>query len=117
MTITTATTLTQQAQSFATNHGVACIDFVWTSTDGFDSFTVYAATPEAGTLTTKVPSFDYNSDIDDTLIRELLMTVIDDTKWNADNITELGGTLSISATEAPLFEGDITSVSNTSIQY
>ena len=117
MTATTSTTLTTQAQAFAADYTVACIDFLWTSADGFNSFTVYASTPEAGVLTTKVPSFDYNNSTDDTRIRELLMTVVDDTQWDANNITEIGGTISISTDEAPLFEGEITSVSNTTIQY
>jgi hypothetical protein len=117
MTNTTATTLTLQAQDLATDYNVACINFLWTSADGFDSFTVFASTPEAGVLTTAVPSFDYCSDIDDTRIRELLMTVIDDTQWDAVNISEIGGTLAISPTEAPVFEGTITSTSTTLIQY
>ncbi len=117
MTITTALTLTLQAQAFATDYSVACIDFVWTAENGFDTYTVFASTPEAGVLTTAVPSFDYCSDTDDTRIRALLMAVIDDTQWDANNISEIGGTLSISTTEAPVFEGNVTSTETTCIQY
>ena len=117
MTITTASTLTLQAQAFATDYTVASIDFLWTSADGFDTYTVFASTPEAGVLTTAVPSFDYCSDTDDTRIRALLMAVIDDTQWDANNITEIGGILAISATKAPEFEGNVTSTDTTCIQY
>ena len=113
----TATALTLQAQAFATDYTVACIDFVWTAENGFDTYTVFASTPEAGVLTTAVPSFDYCSDTDDARIRELLMTVIDDTQWEQNNIVEIGGTLAVSATAAPEFEGNITSTSTTLIQY
>ena len=117
MTITTASTLTLQAQAFSADYGVALIDFLWTASDGFETFTVYATTPEAGVLTTAVPTFDYCSDTDDARIRSLVMTVIDDTQWDANNITEIGGTLAISTAEAPVFEGNVTSTDTTCIQY
>lgn len=120
----TLSDITSLTRVFSERYNVSAIDFLWTSENGFDTFTVYSTTPQAGVLTTKVPSFDYNSETDDLAIRELLMTIIDDTEWtidgtdiHLDTITEIGGSLLISPTDAPVFEGLVTSVSNTLIQY
>ena len=114
---TTYTDIKSLTRAFSKRYNVSAIDFLWTSENGFDNFTVYATTPKAGVLTTKVPSFDYNSETDDLALRELLMTIIDDTEWNTENISEIGGTLNISTTDAPVFEGNVTSMSFSLIQY
>ena len=113
----TLSNITTVTRAFSQQYNVSAIDFLWSSENGLDNFTVYSTTPQAGVLTTKVPSFDYNSETDDLAIRELLMTIIDDTEWNTENISEIGGTLNISTTGTPLFEGNVTSMSFTLIQY
>ncbi len=118
MTITTAPTVTDLAQAFASRYGVSCIDFLWTTDDGFDTFTVYADTPKAGVLTTNVSSFDYNSDEDDASIRALLMSALDDTEMITDYTTEIGGTLFLyDQGEYPQLKGSITEASPISYSF
>ena len=114
---TTISNITSFTSEFSKRYNVSAIDFLWTSENGFDSFTVYSTKAEAGVLTMEVPTFDYNSEIDDLAIRQLLMTIIDDSEWNTENITEIGGTLMISVTDSPVFEGNVTSTSYICNQY
>ena len=118
MTITTAPTVTDLAQAFATRYQVVSIDFLWTAVTGFEDFTVYASTPEAGVLSTKVPAFDYNRDQDEADIRELLMAALDSTGIITDYTVEFGGTLLLDGEgEHPQLKGNVTESSPVSFAF
>ena len=117
MTIATTASITSLSKTFASDYGIVSIDFVWTAEDGITSYTVYATDSEANTATTYVPSFSYISDTDVERVTELLMTVINDSDWAVTDITEIGGNLAIDADEAPIFDGNVTAISSTCIQY
>lgn len=117
MTIVSVTSITSLTNTFAADYDVISIDFVWTAEDGITSCTVYAPGSEPGTATTNVPAFSYINDTDVERVTTLLMAVIDDSDWGVSNIAEIGGSLSIDADDAPVFEGEVTSASPVCIQY
>ena len=107
-TATPASTTKALAQAFAARYNVSAIDFCFSVSVGFENFSVFANTPQAGALTTQVPSFDYNSDTDVEAIEELLDAVLENNKFNTPYITEIGGTVSITTDGAIDFSGQIT---------
>ena len=118
MTTKTTPSAISLAQAFATRYQVVSIDFLWTAVTGFEDFTVYASTAEAGVLSTKVPAFDYNRDQDDADIRELLMTALDSTEMITDYTIEFGGTLFLDGDgEYPQLKGNVTESSPVSFSF
>ena len=118
ITSTTTPAVSTLAQAFATRYSVVSIDFLWTAVTGFEDFTVYASTAEAGVLSTKVPAFDYNRDQDEADIRELLMTALDNTEIITNYTCEFGGTLLLNDEgKCPQLKGNVTESSPVSFSF
>ncbi len=115
---TTTPDVSTLAQAFATRYSVVSIDFLWTAITGFEDFTVYASTAEAGVLSIKVPAFDYNRAQDDADIRELLMTALDEAEIITNYSVEFGGTLLLDGEgEHPQLKGNVTESSPVSFSF
>lgn len=92
-----------------TRFGLVSCDFLFTAENGVESFTVFAEGPDAGSVTTVTPLFDYDNDEQSEAIEEIILAIVDYAFPDIHNITEVEGSFYQSEGKIT-FGGDVTTV-------